>query len=225
VRPTSLRHLIARIRALCTNADLDRDFSQELDAHLEMLIEDNIRRGLAPDEARRLAAVKLGAASSLRSQHRDVRGFRFVDDFVQDVRFAMRLMNRERWFSVAAIAVIALGIGANTVGFSIVNAAFIRGMGFEDGDRLRIVSFRPDRGRRYPLSYIDLQDLRAQSTSLARSAPLRSARSTSAAMVWRLSKRPARRSPPTSLRCSGSRRFWGVDFCPTTNGAAPARSC
>jgi predicted permease len=158
---TFLRHLIARIRALFTHADLDRDFSQELDAHLEMLTEDNIRRGLAPGEARRQASIALGAVTSLQSRHRDVRGFRIVEDLVQDLRFASRLMLKERWFSAAAIVAIALGIGANAVGFSIIDAAFFRGFNFERADQLQAISWRPTRGRRMGSSPLDLVDWRS----------------------------------------------------------------
>jgi predicted permease len=159
------RRLAARLRALTRSSSLDRDFAQELESHLEMLTADNIRRGLAPDEARRQAAVRLGAISSLQSHHRDERGFRVVDDLLQDLRFAGRLMARDRWFSAAAIAAIALGIGANTVGFTIVNAAFFRGFGLDDSDRLLAISWRPDTGRRMRASVIDLQELQVQARS------------------------------------------------------------
>ena len=86
---------------------------------------------------------------------------------LQDLRFAARLMIKDRWFSAAAIAAIALGIGANTVGFTIVNAAFLRGFPFEEADRLRAISWRPDNGRRVSASYLDLEDWRAQSQSFS----------------------------------------------------------
>ena len=162
-----LRHLVARLKALFRGGDLDRDFAQELESHLQMLTDENLRRGLPLQEARRQAAIRLGAASSLQSHHRDVRGFRGLDDLAQDVRFAMRLLIKDRWFSAAAIAAIALGIGANTVGFTIVNAAFFRGFGFERADQLHIISWRPDRGRRVPSSFADLEDWRAQSQSFS----------------------------------------------------------
>ena len=160
-----LRHLAARIRALFTGASDDRDFAQELDSHLEMLTEDNIRRGLDRTEARRQAAARLGTASSLQSRHRDVRGWPFVESLAQDVRFAGRLMMKDRWFSAAAAAAIALGIGANTLGFSIVNAAFIRGFSFERAEELHSISWRPTRGRRLPASVLDFEDWRSQSQS------------------------------------------------------------
>jgi predicted permease len=163
----TMKQLVARLRALFRGDDLDRDFAQELESHLEMLTEDNIRRGLEPAEARRQAAVKLGAPSSLQSRHRDVRGFRVLEDLAQDLRFAGRLMRKEKWFSAAAIVAIALGIGANTVGFSIIDAAFFRGFNFERAEELHAISWRPTRGRRLPSSVIDFEDWRSQSRSFS----------------------------------------------------------
>jgi putative ABC transport system permease protein len=161
---TRLRHLSGRLTAFLRGADYDRDFAQELELHLELMTEDNISRGMPKDEARRQAAIRLGASSSLHSQHRDVRGFPLLEDLVQDVRFAGRLMMKDRWFSTAAIVAIALGIGANTVGFTIVNAAFIRGFSFERVEELHSVSWRPTRGRRLGSSVLDVEDWsRAQS--------------------------------------------------------------
>jgi predicted permease len=162
-----LKQFIARLRAVFGSGDLDRDFAQELESHLDMLTEDNICGGMAPAEARRQAALRLGAATSLQSRHRDVRGFRVLADLLQDLRFASRLMIKDRWFSAAAIAAIALGIGANTVGFTIVNAAFLRGFPFEEAGRLRSISWRPDSGRRAAASVPDLEDWRSQSRSFS----------------------------------------------------------
>jgi putative ABC transport system permease protein len=163
----TLRHVAARVRALLTGAADDRDFAHELESHLAMLTEDNIRRGMGAVEARRQAALRLGAASSLHSRHRDVRGWPFIEGLVQDVRFAGRLMMKDRWFSAAAVAAIALGIGANTVGFTIVNAAFIRGFNFERAEELHSISWRPTRGRRLPSSVLDFEDWRSQSRSFS----------------------------------------------------------
>jgi len=161
----NLRHFVARLRALFRGGDLDRDFAQEMAAHLEMATEENIRGGMAPEEARRRAALRFGGRSSMQSQHRDARGFRWVEDLFQDLRFSARLMAKEPWFSAAAIFAIALGIGANTVGFTIVNAAFIRGFSFDRAEELHAISWRPTRGRRLPSSVLDLEDWRSQSAS------------------------------------------------------------
>ena len=162
---TALRLFTARLRALVGGAAADREFAQELESHLEMLTEDHLRRGLAPDEAARRARLTLGATSSLQSRHRDVRGFRPLEDLLQDLRFAGRLMLKDKWLSAAAILAIALGIGANTMGFSIINAAFIRGFNFERAEELHSISWRPTRGRRLPSAVLDFEDWRSQSRS------------------------------------------------------------
>jgi putative ABC transport system permease protein len=163
----TLKQFAARLRAFFRGSELDRDFSEEINAHLEIATEENVRQGMTLIEARRQAALRLGGAAALQSQHRDARGFRLLDDLVQDLRFASRLMIKDRWLSVAAIAAIALGIGANTVGFTIVNAAFLRGFPFDEADRLRAISWRPDNGRRSAVSVLDLEDWRAQSRTFA----------------------------------------------------------
>jgi predicted permease len=164
---TALRLLTARLRAQLGGAAQDREFARELESHLEMLTEDNVRRGMAPAEAARKARLTLGSASSLQSRHRDVRGFRLLEDFFQDLRFATRLMLKDRWLSAAAVLAIALGIGANAMGFSIINAAFIRGFNFERAEELHSISWRPTRGRRLPSSVLDLDDWRSQSRSFS----------------------------------------------------------
>ena len=161
---TPLRHFVARLRAFFSGGHLDREFSQELESHLEMATEENIRNGMTPVEARRQAAIRLGGATALSVRHRDVRSFRLLEDLAQDLRFAGRLMMKERWFSAAAILAIALGIGANTVGFSIIDAAFFRGFNFERAEELHAISWRPTRGRRLPSSILDVEDWRTASS-------------------------------------------------------------
>ena len=162
-----LKQVVARAFAVLRRSHADRDFAQELESHVEMLTADNISRGMSPAEARRVARIKVGGPSSLAVQHREARGLRWLEDLLQDLAFAGRLIARDKWFSAAAIVVIALGIGANTVGFTIVNAAFFRGFGFDRADQLHIISWRPDRGRRIPSSYADLEDWRSQSQSFS----------------------------------------------------------
>lgn len=153
---TTLRHFVARLSALFRGGDLDRDFEQELQSHLEMLTDDNIRDGMAPGEARRQAALRLGAESSLQSRHRDARGLPAFESLLQDLRFACRLSIRDRWLSATIVGVLALGIGANTFGFALVNAAFWRGLPVPGSDRLVMVSWLDRDGRRDPASHVEL---------------------------------------------------------------------
>ena len=172
---TALKEAAARVRALFVARDLDRDLQQELESHLSMLTEDNIRRGMSPDQARRAALIRMGGPQSIREQHRAVRGLPAVEAVLQDLRFAFRLIAKDRWFSAAVIVVLALGIGANTVGFTIVNAAFLRGLPFEEADRLYVLSWTNRAGRRANVSPPELQDWRDQSRSFAGLAGYRDA--------------------------------------------------
>ena len=92
----TLRQLVARLHAFFRGHDLDRDFAEEVSAHLEMANDENIRRGMPPDEARRQAALRLGGATSLQSQHREARGFRFLDELVQLCGLALHV-RLEAW--------------------------------------------------------------------------------------------------------------------------------
>lgn len=163
---TSLRRSWSRLRALVTNGRLDADFTEELQAHIDLLTEEHVKSGVEPAEARRLASVRVGNMVSLRMQHRDMRSLPWLQDLWQDLRFAARLIVKERWFSAAAIVAIALGIGANTLGFTIVNAAFIRGFAFDEADRLYAVSWRLGNGRR-GASVGDLEEWRAQAAAFS----------------------------------------------------------
>src|SRR5262245_60375294 len=117
-----VRPVIARILATMRRQRHDDDFQQELDTHLAMLVADNLPRGMSAPDAERAARLRLGPLEALKAGHRDQRGLPSVESLWQDLRFALRLTWKERWFSAAAIVALAIGIGANGVGFSIVNA-------------------------------------------------------------------------------------------------------
>ena len=162
---TALTQWVARVRAFFRKGELDRDFAQELESHLAMAAEDNARRGMTLEAAQRAARIRMGMPASLEEQHRRVRGLPVIETVLQDVRFAFRLIAKEPWFSAAAIAALALGIGVNAIGFTIVNAAFLRGLPFPRADRLYVLSWQPRSGSRSTVSYPDLEELRTQSRS------------------------------------------------------------
>src|SRR5688572_16629776 len=100
---TALKTLTARFRALFRRADLDGDFEQELDSHVVMLTEENIRRGMSHGEARRAALIRVGAGASMRDQHRDARGLPALETVWRDVRYALRMLSRAPGFTAMAI--------------------------------------------------------------------------------------------------------------------------
>ena len=172
---TALARAFARLMAFFRPATLDRELEEELQSHLDMLVAENIRRGQSPQDARRAALMRIGNVSVLKEEHRDVRGLPALDSLWQDVRFAVRLMVRDRWYSAVAIATLALGIGVNALGFTIVNAAFIRGLPFDEPERIFTISWNNRSNRRTNLSHIELQEWRARSRTLEMAAYLRSA--------------------------------------------------
>ena len=160
-----VRHFAARVRAFFRAGRLDTEFQQELESHLAMLSDEYIRRGMTPEQARRAARLRVGSAESLRQQHRDARGWPALDGLLQDVRFSLRMIARERWVSAAIIVTLGLGIGANTVGFTVVNAAFLRSLPFDGADRLYTLTWQTRSGRRADASYPELLDWREGSRS------------------------------------------------------------
>jgi putative ABC transport system permease protein len=160
---TTLKEMAARLRACLRTRDLDRDLEQELESHLTMLTEDNIDRGMEPEEARRAALIRVGNLASLKDRHRDIRGLPTVDAVLQDVRFAGRRLIRDRWFSLAAITALALGIGANSAVFTIVNAVLLRNVPIDHPDRIMTIEARDTRGRPLGVSLEDFADWRRAS--------------------------------------------------------------
>ena len=153
----ALKTFGARLSAFAISSRLDRDFDQELDAHVAMLTDEKIRGGLAPDEARRQAVLRTGNRGSLKARHREARGLPALDAIVQDLSFAGRLLVKNAGFSAAAVITIALGIGVNAMGFSIIHAAFFRGMPFEDGKALHMVTWTTDANRRSNTSFPEFE--------------------------------------------------------------------
>ncbi len=104
-----------------------------------MLTEDNVRRGMTPEQARRAALIRVGAGASMKDQHREARELPALDTVLQDLRFAFRLMVKDRSVSAVAIIVLALAIGANTVIFTFVDRVVLRAVPFPDPHRLVVV--------------------------------------------------------------------------------------
>src|SRR5580704_4131117 len=94
-----IRALASRTRAWVSSHQVDREFEHELDSHLAMLTEENLRKGMAPEEARRAARVRLGGQTQLAETNRELRGLPMLETFLRDTRFAFRMLRKNPGFT------------------------------------------------------------------------------------------------------------------------------
>src|SRR6266481_3533100 len=135
----TLRSFLLRLRNLFRKEQLDCDLREELATHLELHIEDNLRAGMTPEEARRQALLKLGGLEQTKESVRDVRSIRFLETLLQDVRFGFRLLRKNPGFASVAVLALALGIGANTAIYSIVYTSLLASLPYPHPEQLVMV--------------------------------------------------------------------------------------
>jgi putative ABC transport system permease protein len=131
-----LRTVGSRCWAMLRRNRLDREFDEELTTHLELLVEEGVRRGMSPADARNAALRKLGRPAALREAHREQRGMPTLETLWQDIRHSFRLFSRTPIVTVTALLTIALGVGGSTAVFSVVYAVMLRPLPYPAPDRL-----------------------------------------------------------------------------------------
>ena len=156
-----LRIFVVRLLNLVRRGSLERELDAELRAYVELDAAENIRRGMAPKEARRMALTGLGGLEMVKEQCRDVHRFRALDDLWRDFQFGFRRLRARPILAVVAIAVLAIGIGANTAIFALLDALLLRPLPGPDPHRLAVV-FTSDYSSGQPSanSYPDYLDIR-----------------------------------------------------------------
>ena len=164
-----LRAWVVRIGGLFTASRRDRELREELESHVQLHVDDCVRTGMAPDDARRLALARLGGVGSVRDQYHERGGIPVIRHLAQDLRFGARTLRRTPAFTAVAILTLGLGIGANTAIFSVVNAVLLRPLPFPDSTRLVLVWATDERSHRREdvASYPDFQEWRDSAKSFA----------------------------------------------------------
>ncbi len=164
--PARLRHLL---RTLFRRTEVERELDSELQFHLEMEAAAHQRAGLAPDEARLAALREFGGVPQVQEECRDSWGVRFVDHLKQDLNYGLRGLRRNPGFAAVVVLTLALGIGANTAIFSVVQGVLLRPLPYESPDRLVMLNqAAPKAGQPFlGFSVPDFTDFRARNRAFA----------------------------------------------------------
>ena len=156
-----LRACSIRLRNMFRKQNMERDFSDELNSHLEMHIADNLRAGMSPEEARRSALITLGGVEQTKQKYRDRWGMPWLDTLAQDFSFGARILRKNYGFTLIAVAALALGIGFSSVVFSIFYNGVLHPFPYRDADRLTaITTYDAKTGEEYG-SYYHLDEVAA----------------------------------------------------------------
>jgi putative ABC transport system permease protein len=162
----AIRAFLLRLSGLLDKERSDRELAEEMESHLQMQIEDNLRAGMTPDEARRAALLKSGGLEPAKEAYRDRRGLPVVETILRDLRHAARMLRRGPAHTLVAVFSLALGIGATTAIFSVQKTLLLAPLPYPQPDRLMVVWQRPPEERwRQPLSSPDYFDYREQNGS------------------------------------------------------------
>ena len=146
---------------------LEEQLEKELRFHLEQHTADLIARGYNPAEARRQARLAMGGSEQVKEECRDARGTRWLEDLWQDLRYALRTLRQRPGFATVALATLALGIGATTVMFTVINGVVLKPLPYPEPDRLLTVHGQNEKyGEQWGFSYLEFLDCQRQSRAL-----------------------------------------------------------
>jgi predicted permease len=165
-----LNKLRLRLRALFFKPKMEDELQAEIQFHLEREIEENIARGMTPEDARYAAIRSFGGVERVKEESRDVRGVRLLEEVWQDLRYCARILMKQPGFTSFAALTLALGIGANTAIFSIVNAVLLHPLPFAEPERLMWFGAWVGADKEQGVTPADFLDYREQSRSFTQIA-------------------------------------------------------
>jgi len=161
---TGLRRMLSRLRGVVSRDRSDIAFDAELESHLQLHVDDNVRAGMSPVEARREAVLALGGLEPARQRYREQSSLPWVEHLGQDLRFALRHLIKAPGFTVTALLTMTLGFGAALSIYAFVDAALVRPLPYSHPDRLVDVTERTPEIPHANLSYPDYLDWKARQT-------------------------------------------------------------
>jgi putative ABC transport system permease protein len=200
----------------------DRELDDEVHSYVDLLVEEKMRQGMNPEEARRTARIELGGVEQVKEDVREARAGAWLDSLLQDLRYGARMLRKSPGFTAVAVLTLALGIGANTAIFSVVSAVLLRPLPYSNPQQLIVLRETTQSVGPHSPSYPDFLDWRKQSRSFSQMAAINN-REFNLSGVAQPENISGYAVSANCLSMLGVRPFLGRDFLPSEDapGTAP----